>query len=78
MSPDIVHRISSAVETVAFRKVQQDEPLLSTQLIDSIGVVDLVVNLEKEFKVAIDINSISENNFNTVNDIAKFIEGKLS
>jgi acyl carrier protein len=78
MNTDLVHRIRDAVETVAFRKVQADEPLLSSQLIDSIGVVDLVVNLEKEFKVAIDINSISETNFNTVQDIARFIEGKLS
>ncbi len=78
MNQDIETRVNSAVESVAFRKVNGDEALLSSQLIDSIGVVDLVVQLEREFKVQIDINSISENNFNTVNDIVKYLQGKIT
>lgn len=82
MSPEQVHQVQlqvqSAVEKIAFRKVTADEPLLSTQLIDSIGFVDLVVALEQNFGVSIDINSVSDRNFNTVNEIVKFLETKIS
>lgn len=78
MSPEKIGQVQTAVEKIAFRKVTHDEPLLSSQLIDSIGVVDLVVALEQEFGVQIDINSVSTQNFNTVNEIIKFLENKVS
>ena len=78
MNPDQIRQVHSAVEKIAFRKVRDDEPLLSTQLIDSIGFVDLVVELEREFRLKIDVNSVSERNFNTVGDIIKFLETRVS
>lgn len=78
MNPDQIRQVQSAVEKIAFRKVRDDEPLLSTQLIDSIGFVDLVVELEREFCLKIDVNAVSERNFNTVADIIKFLETKVS
>ena len=78
VTPDQIQLVQSAVEKIAFRKVDESEPLLSSQLIDSIGFVDLVVALEQEFKVKIDVNAVSERNFNTVTDIIKFLENKVS
>ncbi len=78
LNPDQIRQVHSAVEKIAFRKVRDDEPLLSTQLIDSIGFVDLVVELEREFRLKIDVNSVSERNFNTVGDIIKFLETRVS
>ena len=78
MNLDQIRQLQSTVEKIAFRKVREDEPLLSSQLIDSIGFVDLVVALEQQFSIRIDINSVSERNFNTVTDIVKFLETKVS
>ena len=78
MNHDQIRQLQSTVEKIAFRKVREDEPLLSSQLIDSIGFVDLVVALERQFSIRIDINSVSERNFNTVTDIVKFLETKVS
>lgn len=78
LNPEQIRQVQSTVEKIAFRKVREDEPLLSSQLIDSIGFVDLVVALEQEFHVKIDVNAVSERNFNTVTDIVKFLETKVS
>lgn len=77
MNSEQIRQVQSAVEKIAFRKVTTDEPLLSSQLIDSIGFVDLIVALEQEFKVKIDVNAVSERNFNTVADIIQFLEAKV-
>lgn len=73
MNPEFVRQVQTVVEEIAFRKVSESEPLLSSQLIDSIGFVDLIVALEKQFKVKIDVNSVSESNFNTVDEIVQYV-----
>jgi acyl carrier protein len=77
LSPEQVQQVQTTIEKIAFRKVAENEPLLSTQLIDSIGFVDLVVALENQFKIRIDVNSVSERNFNTLTDIVKYLDTKV-
>lgn len=63
-------RIQVLVKRITFTEVTKDQPLISTQLLDSIGVVDLVVELEKQFGVSIDLQQVNEREFNTVQQIA--------
>ena len=46
---DIANRIKPLVEEIAFKSVEIDEPLYTSNLIDSMGTVDLAMMLEDEF-----------------------------
>ena len=54
---DIADRIKPLVEEIAFKSVEIDEPLYTSNLIDSMGTVDLAMMLEDEFDIKIDIGS---------------------
>ncbi len=73
-TPDLAEletRIQAVIKRITFSDVAKDQPLISTQLFDSIGVVDLVVELEKQFGVTLDVQQVTESEFNTVQQIAR-------
>lgn len=63
---DIIERIKPLVEEIAFKKVEIDEPLYTSNLIDSMGTVDLAMMLEEEFNIKIDTRDIIESNFDSI------------
>jgi acyl carrier protein len=53
-----------------------DYPLLERQVLDSLGLFQLVGYLESEFDVEIDDEELVPGNFGTIEDIAKLVEAK--
>ena len=51
---DIIERIKPLVEEIIFKEVGNDEPLYTSNLIDSMGTVDLAMMLEEEFNIKIE------------------------
>ncbi|MDD5066396.1 MAG: phosphopantetheine-binding protein [bacterium] len=54
--------------------IKNDEPLITSGLIDSFNLVKLAVFLEKTFKVKINNSKVAVKSMNTINDIAKTVE----
>lgn len=50
---DQVKFIQSLVEELIFKKVAASEPLFSSKLLDSMGIVEFAVSLEDAFKVSL-------------------------
>lgn len=69
--------VLNEVKAIAFRPVTIDEPLLTSNVVDSIGLVDLLVSLEKKLSIRIDANAVNPQNFNTVADMVRLIKGKV-
>src|SRR5260370_41624493 len=58
-------------------EVKDDEPLLTTNIIDSLGSFRMIAFLEETFPLTIeDIDMVPEN-FQTLNDIESFVADKL-
>ncbi|MDD2292003.1 MAG: acyl carrier protein [Aliarcobacter sp.] len=74
----LVERIKPLVEEIAFKAVNIDEPLYTSNLIDSMGTVDLAMMLEEEFDIKIDTRDIIESNFDSVNKLAEYIKSRIS
>lgn len=74
---DIIERIRPLVEEIAFKKVEIDEPLYTSNLIDSMGTVDLAMVLEEEFNIKIDTRDIIESNFDSVEKLANYIKSRI-
>ncbi len=75
---NLIERIKPLVEEIAFKQVQIDEPLYTSNLIDSMGTVDLAMMLEEEFNIKIDTRDIIESNFDSVNKLVDYIKSRLS
>lgn len=75
---DLIERIHPLVEEIAFKKVKNDEPLYTSNLIDSMGTVDLAMLLEEEFNITIDTRDIIESNFDSIEKLANYIQSRLS
>jgi acyl carrier protein len=68
------------VETFLFgnaEKLQNDEPLLG-KVIDSHGVVELVVFLQDRFSITVEDEEVVSENLDSVNRVAAFVARKLS
>lgn len=56
--------------------VTDDHLLLDTGLIDSMGIFELVTQIEEACGVAIDDDELVPENFNSINDIAALVDQK--
>jgi acyl carrier protein len=56
--------------------LSRDEDLLAADLLDSLGITELVGFLEAEFGVSIDDEDLTPENFRTVDGIAAFVSRK--
>jgi len=74
---DIINRIKFLVEEIAFKKVEINEPLYTSNLIDSMGTVDLAMMLEDEFGIKIDTRDIIESNFDSVEKLVNYIKSRI-
>ncbi len=57
--------------------VKDDESLLQANVIDSLGVFRLIAVLEDTFSITIEESDMVPENFQSLNDIANFVTGKL-
>jgi D-alanine--poly(phosphoribitol) ligase subunit 2 len=74
----LIERIQPLVEEIAFKSVKIDEPLYTSNLIDSMGTVDLAMMLEEEFNIKIDTRDIIESNFDSIEKLVEYIKSRLS
>ena len=75
---DITEKVRKLVEEIAFKKVSDEEALYTSNLIDSMGTVDLAMMLEEEFDIKIDTRDIIESNFDSVHKLVDYIKSRLS
>ena len=74
---NLIERIKPLVEEIAFKQVQLDEPLYTSNLIDSMGTVDLAMMLEEEFNIKIDTRDIIESNFDSISKLVNYIKSRI-
>ena len=63
VGPDVLSQVDIAADT----------SLIGSALIDSFNILEIISFLEERFSVVIDTNSITEENFDSVNKIAAVV-----
>ena len=58
------------------RGLNDEMPLLETGIVDSLGVLDVVGFLEQRFRIKIDDDELTPDNFTNVRCLAAFVERK--
>lgn len=64
------------IEELAFSKVEVNDSLWQSKILDSISIVELVVEIENEYGISVPFNEIIEDNFETVANMIKYISSK--
>ncbi len=59
------------------KSLAPDEDLLEQGMIDSLGVMKLIVFIEETFRLSVDDEEIVPENFQCLNSMANFIEHKM-
>ena len=60
----------------AHRNLNDSDPLLTTGIIDSLGMVSLITFIKDQFSVTIEDEDITPENFATINAISLLIQNK--
>lgn len=56
--------------------LDDDSPLLNSGIIDSLGVLDLLMLIEEEFKITISDEDLLPENFETIANLTAFVQFK--
>lgn len=60
------------------RQVQDADALLESGMLDSQGVLEVVSFVEKQFSIVVDDDDLVPANFQTIEQIAAFVRGKMA
>jgi|SRR5689334_1077673 acyl carrier protein len=58
------------------RQLRSTDPLIESGVIDSMGMLDVVAFIEEEFRVKVEDEDLSPENFHCISTIAAFVEMK--
>ena len=56
--------------------LNEDTAILESGIVDSLGILDIVMYLETEFAITVEDDDITPANFETILRLAKFVESK--
>ena len=79
MTQDIlVERIRSFLvrQFPTTKNVSNDEPLLKNGIIDSLGILEVVTFIEKEFSITVSDEDLLPENFGSVASLTTFVQSK--
>ncbi len=65
-------------ELLSGEEISDDEDLLLSGLVESIGVMRLVTFLEQQFGIKIPPRDVTVENFASINAICHYLEGRLN
>jgi len=69
--------IIDKIEEITFTEVGPTDSLWEEKVLDSITIVELVVELENEYNIKVPFNEIITENFETVERIVAYLKGKI-
>ena len=69
-------KIQEFVEEIIMRKVTDSEPLVTSGLLDSMGLVDLALEIETEFGVKLNLPTMTPEEFDTLPLMASYIDAR--
>ena len=68
--------LKTYVEAIVMRTVAVDEPLVTSGLLDSMGLVDLALDIETEFGVVLNLPTMTPEEFDTLSLMASYVDAR--
>ena len=71
---DFKELLQNEIKSIIFERVEFNTPLISSNLLDSITLIDLAVFIEEHANVYIPIQDINVKNFESINLIMNYLK----
>ena len=68
--------IQEKIFEIAFSKVTANQELWESKILDSITIVELIVEIESEYSIKVPFNEIIVENFSTIEKMIHYIQTK--
>ena len=79
LTNDRVFELAKRVIDPRYRdSLTQDSRLFEEHILDSFGLIQLVVEIDNEFSIAIKTEDLTSQNFSTISDIAALVESYIT
>ena len=78
MTSSLAQYVAATILKQPKRVIKDDEPLISSGLIDSFHLVDLALFVEDKFGVKIDDSELNTDSFDTLTQLAALIQQRQS
>lgn len=72
MNEEIVAYIKNEITSDPLLEIDSRDNLLATGIVDSLGMMKLILFLEKQFKKRVPVEDMTIDNFKTVEKIARY------
>jgi acyl carrier protein len=72
--PEYLTEINNILNSLGKDKVNLEDDLTKDSILDSIELIDFLINVEKKYNVKISENSIYESNLSNINNLIKYLE----
>ncbi|HEY9089276.1 MAG TPA: acyl carrier protein [Anaerolineaceae bacterium] len=76
ITSNLAQKIAATIINQPTRKIGPTDPLISTGLIDSFGLVDLAMLVEDEYNVRIADSELNQDTFDTLDQLAALIRAR--
>ena len=74
---DIVEFLTKSIEQISGRKIENSsEELIKSGIVDSFGILQLILTLETELGIKLEDQDLDAKNFATIDSIIKMIRNK--
>jgi acyl carrier protein len=75
VSPEVIRKFLMQKFPLAKRRnITDQDNLLESGIIDSLGVLEIVTFLQEEFSLAVEDDELTPENFQSIHSIAQFVE----
>jgi acyl carrier protein len=72
----IKDRLKNSANDVDWTKISDDDSLLNEGVFDSIGMIEFLSFIEKEFNIKVGTDDLTPDNFDSINQISRYISLK--
>ena len=72
----IIRRLVHYNKTLSANKITADSRLFEDGIIDSMSFVELILDIQNEYRIDIDSEEINETNFKSIYHLSNFVENK--
>ncbi len=68
--------IKDIVQALVIKKLDDDEALISSGLVDSVIIVELILEIEQKLGLLVALDEVTEQNFDSINKLHHYLLSK--
>lgn len=69
--------IQNIIQELVLKKLGEDDALISSGLIDSVIIIELILEIEQKLGISVALDEVTEQNFDSINKLHQYLSHKV-